>query len=216
MAFNPNPRQPEQRPPPADQLRFIVPNPATPGNPVRRAPRIHPSAYVGPFSCVIGDVTVEENVFIAPGVIIRADEGHPFFIGAGTNLQDGVTLHALAHGNVTQDGQSYSIYIGRQTNCTHGCLVHGPCKIGDRVFVGFRTIVFSATVGDGCYISPNAIITGGVTLPANRFVPAAMVVDTQAKADNLPPTTQTEREFSREVQQVNAAFPAAYRRAFGG
>ncbi|GAA3325448.1 hypothetical protein GCM10020331_057390 [Ectobacillus funiculus] len=33
---------------------------------------------------------ITDNVYVAPNVSIRADEGTPFYIGSNTNLQDGV------------------------------------------------------------------------------------------------------------------------------
>lgn len=59
---------------------FIGPNPETSFNPVCVYPSVEPTAYVGPFSSVIGDVTIGKNVFIAPNVSIRADEVFPFHI----------------------------------------------------------------------------------------------------------------------------------------
>lgn len=194
---------------------FIAPNPPTSFNPRSVRPRIDPSAYVGPFSSVIGDVTIGKNVFIAPNVSIRADEGSPFYIGAHTNIQDGVILHGLAHGRVENGNRTYSIYIGEHVSCTHGCIVHGPCKLGDHVFVGFHSIVLNAIVGEECYISANALVTGGITVAPGRFVPPGAIIDTQEKADALGPVPESQREFAEEVQLVNNAFPAAYSIMFG-
>lgn len=63
---------------------FIAPNPPTSFNPRSVRPRIHSTAYVGPFSSIIGDVFIGENVFFAPNASIRADEGTPFYIGPNT------------------------------------------------------------------------------------------------------------------------------------
>lgn len=194
---------------------FIAPNPPTAFNPKSFCPHIHSTAYVGPFSCVIGDVTIGENVFIAPNVSIRADEGTPFYIGSNTNLQDGVILHGLQHGRVLSGGKEYSIYIGKKVSCTHGCIIHGPCKLDNAVFVGFRSIVFNAIVGEGSYISANALVTGGIRIGQNRFVPAGAIIDTQEKADSLGPVPESEKEFAQEVQHVNEQFPNAYSLMFG-
>ncbi|NLT39703.1 MAG: carbonate dehydratase [Clostridiales bacterium] len=194
------------------QALHIMPNPVTPFTPESRAPKIDPSAHVSPLCAVIGDVTVAGNVYIAPLVSIRADEGFPFYIDSGTNLQDGAVLHGLAHGRVTHDGIEYSIYIGKNVSCAHGCIIHGPCKIGDNSFVGFHATVYNASVGEGCFISHNALVTGGVVLKPNSFVPPGIVVDSQEKADSLTQVTESQREFAEEVQSVNHAFPGAYRK----
>lgn len=194
---------------------FIAPNPRTTFNPKSIRPYIDSSAYVGPFSSIIGNVNIGENVFIAPNVSIRADEGFPFFIDSFTNIQDGVILHGLEHGRVMKGNKEYSIYIGKHVSCTHGCIIHGPCKIGDFVFVGFHSIILNAIIGDGCYISHNAFVTGGINVGAGRFIPTGAIIDTQAKADRLGPVPQSQIEFAQEVQHVNNEFPEAYSLMFG-
>lgn len=194
---------------------LIAPNPITSFNTEPVCPHVHASAYVGPFSSVIGDVMVSKNVFIAPLVSIRADEGAPFCICEDTNLQDGVILHGLEHGRVDVNGREYSIHIGRRVSCAHGCIVHGPCQLEDDVFVGFNAIVFNAIVGSGCYISFGALVTGGIFVPDHRFVPPYAIIDTQEKADALNPVPQSQEDFAREVIHVNTEFPGAYSLMFG-
>ncbi|WP_053360639.1 carbonate dehydratase [Bacillus sp. FJAT-27251] len=193
---------------------FIGPNPKTTLNhPVY--PQVSTQAFLSPFSCVIGDVTIRRNVFVAPFVSIRADEGTPFYIGENTNLQDGVILHGLANEFVEAGGRRYSIYVGQGVSCTHGSLIHGPCLIEDGVFIGFQSIVIRARVGKGSYIGANAVITGGVTLRPCSFVPPGASIDTQRKADSLASVPIDEAEFAKQVQRVNTEFPAAYILMFG-
>lgn len=189
---------------------YVGPNPSVSFNENSVMPSIDPTAFVGPFSSVIGDVKIEGNVFIAPNVSIRADEGFPFFIGRNANLQDGVIVHGLKDGYVFVGSRAYSVFIGNNVSCTHGCIVHGPCLLEDQVFVGFGAIVFDAVVGKGCYISTNALVTGGVRLAPERFVPHGAIIDTQQKADTLEPVSWDRKEFALEVQHVNQEFPAAY------
>jgi len=195
--------------------RFISPNPITSINPVERFPHIDRSAFLSPFTSVIGDVTIGKNVFVAPSATLRADEGTPFFIGASSNIQDGAILHGLAHERIPVGNKSYSIYVGTGVSITHGAIVHGPCVLGDNVFVGFKSIVFNAIVGRGSYISMDAIVTNGVRVAANRFVPPGAHIDTQAKADKLGRVPRNSREFAREVRRVNREFPPSYHALFG-
>jgi carbon dioxide concentrating mechanism protein CcmM len=194
---------------------FAGPNPVTSFNPESIAPSISESAFIGPFSAIIGDVTIRDNVFIAPLVSVRADEGTPFFIGSNVNLQDGVILHGIKQSYVTVDGKQYSIHIADRVSCAHRCLVHGPCGIGKNTFVGFNAIVYDALVGEGCYIGANALVSGGVIVPPLRYVGAGTIVDTQAEADALPFVSESQAAFALDVQKVNREFPAAYARLFG-
>lgn len=193
---------------------FISPNPVTSFNPVQRYPKIDKTSFISPFSSVIGDVRIKDNVYVAPNVTIRADEGTPFYIGSNTNLQDGVIFHGLVKQFVSIDGKAYSIYIGNNVSVGHDALIHGPCYIGNNTFVGFKAIVFNAIVGKGSFVSYNAVITNGVRIATNRFVPPGADIDTQEKANRLRRVTEEEREFTREVQRVNQEFPASYQALF--
>jgi carbonic anhydrase len=195
--------------------RFISPNPVTTFNPVQRFPKINNSAFISQFSSVIGDVSINKNVYIAPSATIRADEGTPFFIGSNTNIQDGVILHGLANERILVGNKRFSIFIGNGVTIGHGALIHGPCFIGKGVFVGFKSIVFNASVGHGAFISTDAVVTDGVRIPPNRFVPPGAHIDTQAKANSLRIVPKDRKEFAREVQRVNREFPPAYSLLFG-
>lgn len=209
----------EERPFPGGPVnlfaRFIGPNPPTTFTPAVRFPHIHPSAFIGPFAVIIGDVWVGENVFVAPTAVLRADEGTPFFIGANTNLQDGVILHGLKNETVRVDSERFSIFVGTEVTCAHGALIHGPCLIQDKGFIGFRAIVFDAILGKGVFVSTGAVVTGGVRIASHRFVPPGALIDRQAKADALGPVPADREAFAREVQRVNQEFPAAYSLLFG-
>ncbi|MET3195064.1 hypothetical protein [Gottfriedia sp. OAE603] len=138
---------------------FISPNPITSYNPIQHYPTIDQTAFVSQFTSVIGDVTLRNNVYVAPNVTIRADEGTPFYIGSHTNIQDRVILHGLANKKISVEGRKFSIFIGNEVSIAHGALIHGPCYIADKVFVGFNAIVYTAIVGSGAFISYNAVVT---------------------------------------------------------
>lgn len=159
--------------------------------------------------------TIRNNVFVAPNVSIRADEGTPFYIGSNTNIQDGVILHGLLNKRITSGKKRYSIFIGNEVTIAHGALIHGPCYIADEVFVGFNSIVYTAIVGRGSFIAYNAVVTNGVRIPPGRFVPPGANIDSQEKADALSPVPKDDKEFAYEVQRVNQEFPASYHLLFG-
>ncbi|KAB3531159.1 carbonate dehydratase [Alkaliphilus serpentinus] len=189
---------------------FISPNPLTSFAPYSYYPRIHSSSFVGPFSSIIGAVTIDENVFIAPNVSIRADEGYPFYIGKNTNLQDGVILHGLKDERVKVQNKLYSIFIGNGVSCAHGSTIHGPCYIEDNCFIGFNSIVFNAHLKEGVYVSSNSVVTNGVTIPKNSFVPPGASIDSQEKANALKPVPPDKEAFAQEVKRVNEEFPPSY------
>ena len=198
-----------------DFVYFTGPNPSTSFLPEVSEPRIAPSAFIGPFSAVIGDITLSDNVFVACNASLRADEGAPFFVGCNTNLQDGVILHGLANLHVKVEGKPYSVYIGSHTSCAHGSVIHGPAYVGDCSFIGVRAVVFNASVGAYCYVGTNAVVTGGVVVAPKRMIPTGAIIDTQEKADALGPVPPELHTFAEEVLAVNIEFPEAYRKLYG-
>ncbi len=185
--------------------------PPTPWSSDLAEPQVDSSAYVHSFSRLIGDVRVGANVFIAPGSSIRADEGTPFYIGDSSNVQDGVVIHGLEKGRVKgDDGKEYSVWIGKNTCITHMALIHGPAYVGDECFIGFRSTVFNAKVGDGCIVMMHALIQD-VEIPPGRYVPSGAVILNQQQADRLPEVLDSDRSFAHHVVEINEALLAGYR-----
>lgn len=112
-------------------------------NPLADVPVIHESAFVDPTAILCGMVIVEENVFIGPYAVSRADEVddsgnmEPIRRGASSNIQDGVVIHSKYDAAVT---------IGLHTSIAHRAIVHGPCTVGDHVFIGFNSVLFNCIV----------------------------------------------------------------------
>lgn len=194
---------------------FIAENPVTSFNPISVYPQISESAFIGSFSSIIGDVVIKKNVFVGANVVLRADEGTPFYIGNDSNIQDGVILHGLRDAKYSVNGIGYSIYIGNKVSIAHGALIHGPAIVGNNTFVGFNSIVFNAIVEDNCYIDTGAIVTGGIRIAANRYVPIGAIINTQAKADNLFEVPNEKSDFSKKVIKVNGELSEVYNLKFG-
>jgi carbon dioxide concentrating mechanism protein CcmM len=182
--------------------------PTVPSRPLA-APHIQATAQVHPFTNIVGDVRLGENVVVAPGTSIRADEGMPFNIGPGSHLQDGVIVHGLGAGRVLgDDDREYSVWIGHNTSITHMALIHGPAYVGNDCFIGFRSTIFNARIGHGGIVMMHCLIQD-VEIPAGRLVPSGAVITTQAQADALPSVTERDRAFTQHVSGLSArsAFP---------
>jgi carbon dioxide concentrating mechanism protein CcmM len=187
--------------------------PPTPWSKSLAQPKIDETAYVHSFSNIIGDVRVGAGVLVAPGTSIRADEGTPFHIGAGSNLQDGVVVHGLERGRVVGDDQShYSVWIGNNTSITHMALIHGPAYVGDRCFIGFRSTVFNARINSGCIVMMHCLIQD-VEIPPGKYVPSGSVITTQQQADRLPDVQESDIQFATHVVGTNEILRSGYRGA---
>ena len=192
---------------------MVVRSAAAPPTPWARnlvEPNIDPTAYIHPSSHIIGDVVIGANVIIAPGTSVRADEGRPFHISENTNLQDGVVIHGLEQGRIIgDDNNPYSVWIGKNASITHMALIHGPAYVGDDCFIGFRSTVFNARVGNGCIVMMHALIQD-VEIPPGKYVPSGAIITNQQQADRLPDVQATDKEFSHHVVGINQALRSAY------
>lgn len=192
-------------------------------NPNVTSPEIQSSAFIHPFAVVIGDCYIGKFVFMAPTSVCRGDEGTPIHVGDSSNMQDGVVLHALEttdHGknidgrrfsangdrllaNDSRFSQGYAIFIGDRVSLAHESMVHGPAWIGNDTFIGFKS-VFNAKIGNNFALGIASVVTGGVVIHDDRYVPHGSVITTQQQADLMPPRVGSEYEIiNKAVIQVN-------------
>lgn len=176
-------------------------------NPRGDLPQVHPSAFVDPTAILCGLVIVEENVFIGPYAVIRADEmdadGHiePIIIGAHSNIQDGVVIHSKSGAKVT---------IGQRTSIAHRAIVHGPCVVGNGVFIGFNSVLFNCTVEDGCVVRYNAVVDG-CHLPPGFYVRSTERLGAETDLASLPQVSADASDFSEDVARTNNDLVRGYK-----
>jgi carbonic anhydrase/acetyltransferase-like protein (isoleucine patch superfamily) len=169
-------------------------------------PQVDSTAYIDPTAQVVGKVQIGAGVFVGPNAVIRADElgdsggVESIVIGPECNVQDAVIIHSLG---------GKSVNVGARTSLAHGCVVHGPCNIGEGCFVGFRAVVFNAALGNGAFVGAGAIVQG-VELPAGALVPPGTVVNSTEIVSGLPETGPKEREFIEEVVATNLKLARGY------
>jgi carbonic anhydrase/acetyltransferase-like protein (isoleucine patch superfamily) len=177
-------------------------------NPSGDLPVIAESAFVDPTAILCGKVFVHDNVFIGPYAVIRADEVNaeggmePIVIGAHSNIQDGVVIHSKSGAAVS---------IGEHTSIAHRSIVHGPCEIGPRVFIGFNSVVFNCKVGEGCVVRHNSVVDG-CDLPANFYVPSTTYINARTDLATIPKVTASAAEFSEDVVRANNGLVAGYKK----
>ena len=177
-------------------------------NPCGHRPEISESAYVDQTAIICGKVIIEENVFVGPYAVIRADEVNadgdmePIIIGVNSNIQDGVVIHSKSGAAVT---------IGRNTSIAHRSIVHGPCAVGDNVFIGFNSVLFNCTLGDGCVVRHNAVVDGA-DLPAGFYVPSTTQIGPSTSLDDIPRVSPKASEFSEDVARTNNELVLAYKK----
>jgi carbonic anhydrase/acetyltransferase-like protein (isoleucine patch superfamily) len=124
-------------------------------------PKLGNDVYIDPFSSIIGDVELADDVNIWPMCVLRGDVNY-IKIGKRTNIQDGSVLHVARKGEASVDG--YSLIIGEDVTVGHKAMLHA-CQIGDRVLIGMGAIVL-----DNVLIDDDVILGAGSLVPPNKHL----------------------------------------------
>ena len=165
-------------------------------------PKIDKTAYIGPTAVIIGKVKIGKNVFVGPGAVIRADEiESSISISDGSNIQDRVIIHALGNS---------SVLIGKNTSLSHGCIIHGPCKIGKGCFIGFGSVIFKANIKDNVFIK-NLVVIEGVRISDKKFIPNGAIISLPRMVDSLQSISEDEIVFAKRVIKANLWLAKGYR-----
>mgnify|MGYP006072173575 FL=1 len=177
-------------------------------NPSGYYPLVNEGAYIDPTAIICGHVIIEDNVFVGPYAVIRADEVNeegemlPILIKAGSNIQDGVVIHSKA---------GAAVIIGQRTSVAHRSIVHGPCVVGDDVFIGFNTVLFNTRIGDGSVVRHNCVIDG-LDLPENFHVPPMIHIGPDFDLDSISKVPAEYASFSESVVSANHVLVQGYKK----
>lgn len=121
------------------------------------------SYWVAPDAHVIGAVTLNDQVSIWFGAVLRGDKD-AITIGTGSNVQEGAVIHVDA---------GFPVTIGEGCTIGHRAIVHG-CTIGNNSLIGMgATILNGAVIGNNCLVGANALVTEGKTFPDNSLIVGA-------------------------------------------
>ncbi len=114
-------------------------------------------------STVVGQVTLGPRASVWYGAVVRADAA-PVVIGAGTNLQDGVIVHA---------DPGFPAEIGDRVTVGHGAVVHGAV-VEDDCIIGMGAVVLNgARIGRGSILAAGSVVRQNAELPAHSLVAGA-------------------------------------------
>jgi carbonic anhydrase/acetyltransferase-like protein (isoleucine patch superfamily) len=116
--------------------------------------------WVADNAVVLGKVTIQEDVSIWFGSVIRGDNDQ-ITIGARSNIQDGCVLH-------TDPG--FPLTIGPEATIGHMAMLHG-CTIARGALIGIGAVVLNgARIGEDCMIGAGAVIPEGKEIPPRSVV----------------------------------------------
>jgi carbonic anhydrase/acetyltransferase-like protein (isoleucine patch superfamily) len=116
--------------------------------------------YIAPSASVVGRVSLNKNVSVWFGAVLRADVEN-IFIGENSNIQDLSVLHV---------DPGFPINIGKNVTFGHKVMLHG-CEIGDNSLIGINSVILNgAKIGKNCLIGANSLVTEGMEIPDNSLV----------------------------------------------
>lgn len=125
-----------------------------------RTPRLAVTSWVAPNAAVIGNVLLGANVSVWYSATLRA-EAEPIDIGAGTNIQDGVTIHV---------DPGCPVRVGAGVSVGHNAVLHG-CTVEDGALIGMGAIILNgAVIGAGSLVAAGALVAQGVVIPPRSLV----------------------------------------------
>jgi carbonic anhydrase/acetyltransferase-like protein (isoleucine patch superfamily) len=123
-------------------------------------PAIDETAWVAPNATVVGAVTLAPRSSVFYGAVVRGDSDS-ITLGEGSNLQDGVVVHADAGKPTT---------IGAGVSVGHNAVLHG-CTIEDDVLIGMSaTVLNGAVIGAGSLVAAGAVVLEGTVIPPGSLV----------------------------------------------
>jgi carbonic anhydrase/acetyltransferase-like protein (isoleucine patch superfamily) len=170
-------------------------------------PNIDRTAFVDPSAIIIGRATIGPQCYIGPGVVIRADRFSTddavtrIVIGKNCTIQDLAVMHVHA-GN--------SIEIGDETFINHGAVIHGTTVIGKNCFIGAKSVISNATIGERVFVRLFSAVEE-VTIESERFVEVNTMVVSQDVATRLRPITVKERELMERANRENREYAVRYK-----
>lgn len=179
-------------------------------NPSGDMPIVDPSAFVDHTAIICGKVIIGKNVFIGPYAVIRADELNaegsmePIIIGDNSNIQDGVVIHSKS-GALVQ--------VGSHTSIAHRSIVHGPCVVGDNVFIGFNSVLFNCEVKDRAVIRHNSVVEDCI-VPEDFYIPSTSHIHSNSDLSKIEKVTADASNFSEDVVRTNIELVLGYKRLF--
>ncbi|MBP3043851.1 gamma carbonic anhydrase family protein [Arthrobacter jiangjiafuii] len=125
-----------------------------------QTPTVDPSVFLAPTASLIGDVVMAAGSSAFYGVCVRGDS-NAIRVGAGTNLQDNVVLHA---------DPGFPTTVGERVSVGHGAVVHG-CTVEDDCLIGMSaTVMNGAVVGAGSLVAAGAVVLEGTVIPPRSLV----------------------------------------------
>ena len=158
-------------------------------------PVVHPSAFVHEQATVIGDVWINEDVYIGPGAVLRGDWGR-ITVEKGSNVQENCTIHVFPGKNVLLKESSH---IG------HGAIIHGA-TIETNTLIGMNAVIMDdAVIGKESIVGALTFVKQGTIVPER-----SVVVGNPGKV--VKPVSDEMLKWKTEGTSWYQALPSSYKK----
>lgn len=122
-------------------------------------PVISDKAFIHETAVIIGDVFIDEGVYIGPNASLRGDFGR-IVIKKNANIQDCCVCHSFPNIDVIVEENGH---IG------HSAILHG-CHIKYNAMVGMNSVIMDeAVVGENSIIGASSLVPAKTNIPDNHL-----------------------------------------------
>jgi len=122
-------------------------------------PVISEQAFVHETAVIIGDVFIEEGVYIGPNASIRGDFGR-IIIKKNANIQDCCVCHSFPN---------IDVIVEENGHVGHSAILHG-CHVKYNAMVGMGAVVMDeAVIGENAVIGASSLVPSKMEIPANHL-----------------------------------------------
>jgi carbonic anhydrase/acetyltransferase-like protein (isoleucine patch superfamily) len=123
-------------------------------------PEVHKNTFIADNAEIIGNVSIEEDVSIWFGTVLRGDANF-IHIGRGSNIQDNCTVHV--------DIGDAGVEVGEGVTVGHNVILHG-CKVKNNSLIGMGSIILN-----GAEIGEETIVGAGSLITSNKKIPSGVL-----------------------------------------
>jgi carbonic anhydrase/acetyltransferase-like protein (isoleucine patch superfamily) len=143
------------------------------------APTVHDDAFVARDATLVGDVRVESDASVWPGVVLRGDVG-PVRVGSESHVGDTAVFHASE--------------VGERVMVGHGAVLN------DAMVEAGSLVGINATLNSGATVGERSVVAAGTVLPDGFAVPP------ESFARGVPATVVPLSETTVEPEEIASAY----------
>jgi phenylacetic acid degradation protein len=122
-------------------------------------PVINNKAFIHETAVIIGDVFIDEGVYIGPLASIRGDFGR-IIIKKNANVQDCCVIHSFPN---------IDVVIEENGHIGHSAILHG-CHIKYNAMVGMGSVIMDeAIIGENSIIGASSLVPSKMIIPDNHL-----------------------------------------------